>query len=210
VPTESTLLVFSGVALVLLLVPGPAVIYITTTAATHGRRAGFISVAGIHLGTFVHIGAAVLGLSAIVVTSATAFTAVKLAGAVYLVVVGARMMLGRQAGKTRQTRSGSSDRRLFLRGFLVNVLNPKTAVFFLAFVPQFVDVSAGSATTQLLILGLAFVTLGLVTDGIYALVAGWAGPKVLGSAGLLRRKDQIAGAIYVGLGVTTAVTGSGE
>lgn len=206
-PTESTLLVFSGVALVLLLVPGPAVIYIATTAATKGRRAGLVSVAGIHLGTLVHIGAAVLGLSAIVVTSATAFTVVKLAGAAYLVIVGAGMILGRRAEGTHQSQQLTQPRRLFARGFLVNVLNPKTAVFFLAFVPQFVDVNAGGEALQLLVLGLVFVGWGLITDSLYALTAGSIGPRLLASPALLRRKDQVAGAIYMTLGFTTALSG---
>ena len=142
-PSEATLLVFSGVALVLLLVPGPAVIYIVTTAATQGRRAGLMSVAGIHVGTLVHIVAALAGLSAIIVASATAFTVVKLAGAGYLIVVGTRLLLRRAEDTTSSRTQLRSQRKLFTRGFVVNALNPKTAVFFLAFVPQFVDVGAG-------------------------------------------------------------------
>ena len=207
-PTEATFLLFAGVALVLLLVPGPAVIYIVTTAATSGRRAGLLSVAGIHAGTFVHIGAAVLGLSAIVATSATAFTVVKLAGAAYLIVVGLSMVLGKRGVASQEVESRDRGMSLFARGFLVNLLNPKTAVFFLAFVPQFVDETAGNETTQLLALGLMFVALGLITDGLYALLAGWMGPRLLGSPALMRRKNRVAGVIYTMLGVTTAVSGS--
>ena len=206
-PSESTLLVFSGVALVLLLVPGPAVIYIVTTAATQGRRAGLMSVAGIHAGTLVHIGAALAGLSAIIVASATAFTVVKLAGAAYLVVVGARLLLRRSPDPSSPEAPVRSQRNLFTRGFVVNVLNPKTAVFFLAFVPQFVDVGAGHETVQLLALGLTFVCLGLVTDGLYALSAGTLGPRILSAHRIGRRKDMVAGAVYVTLGLTTALAG---
>ncbi len=179
-----------------------------TVAGTVNRR----SVSGNHLGTFVHIGAAILGLSALIVTSATAFTVVKLAGAAYLVFVGGRMILGAGSASAVEpvVAPTSSGRRLFGRGFLVNVLNPKTAIFFLAFVPQFVDGRAGSQATQLLVLGLVFVGLGLLTDGLYAIAAGWAGPRLLSSPVVRRRKDQIAGAIYVTLGVTTAVAGAGE
>lgn len=205
-PSESTLLLFSGVALVLLLVPGPAVIYIVSTAATQGRRAGLLSVAGIHSGTLVHIAAAVAGLSAIIVTSATAFTVVKLAGALYLTVVGVRMLFGRTGDASPPQRR--SNRTVFTRGLVVNILNPKTAVFFLAFVPQFVDVGVGHETTQLLVLGLTFICLGLVTDGLYALSAGTIGPRVLSAPGVQRRKDQVAGAVYLTLGVTTALAGS--
>lgn len=206
-PSESALLVFSGVALVLLLVPGPAVIYIVTTAATQGRRAGLISVAGIHVGTLVHIAAALAGLSAIIVASATAFTIVKLAGAAYLVVVGMRLLVGRTGDATSSEASMRSHRNLFTRGFVVNVLNPKTAVFFLAFVPQFVDVGSGSPTAQLLVLGLTFVCLGLVTDSLYALSAGTLGPRILSAPRIRRRKDVLAGAVYVTLGLTTALSG---
>lgn len=208
-PTESTLLVFSGVALVLLLVPGPAVIYIVTTAATQGRRAGLLSVVGIHAGTLVHIGAAVAGLSAIIVTSAAAFTAVKLAGALYLTVVGLRMLFGRSESEAVEVPE-RSRRSMVTRGFVVNVLNPKTAVFFLAFVPQFVEVGAGNETVQLLVLGLTFVGLGLMTDGLYALGAGTVGPRILNTPRIRRRKDQVAGAVYVTLGVTTALAGSAK
>lgn len=207
-PSESTLILFGGVALVLLLVPGPAVIYIVTTAATQGRRAGLLSVAGIHAGTMVHIAAALAGLSAIIVTSAAAFTAVKLAGALYLTIVGVRMLLGRSEGDESLEVPRRSRRSMFTRGFVVNVLNPKTAVFFLAFVPQFVDVGAGNETIQLLVLGLAFIGLGLVTDGLYALGAGTVGPRILNTPRIRRRKDQVAGAVYVTLGVTTALAGS--
>lgn len=209
-PSEATLIVFAGVALVLLVVPGPAVIYIVTTAAASGRRAGLLSVAGIHAGTIVHIAAAVLGLSAIVMTSATAFTVVKLGGAAYLVIVGLSMATGRRSREAADPTTRNHGRKLFARGFLVNVLNPKTAVFFLAFVPQFVDLTSGNETTQLLILGATFVGLGLITDGLYALLAGSVGPRLLRSPTLTHRKDRIAGIVFVALGVTTALSGSTE
>jgi len=206
-PSEATLLVFSGVALVLLLVPGPAVIYIVTTAATQGRRAGLMSVAGIHVGTLVQIVAALAGLSAIIVASATAFTVVKLAGAGYLIVVGTRLLLRRAEDTTSSRTQLRSQRKLFTRGFVVNALNPKTAVFFLAFVPQFVEVGAGHETVQLLALGMTFVCLGLVTDSLYALSAGTLGPRILSAPRIRRRKDMVAGAVYVTLGLATALAG---
>jgi threonine/homoserine/homoserine lactone efflux protein len=206
-PAGSTLLVFSGVALALLLVPGPAVIYIVTTAATQGRRAGLASVGGIHVGTMVHIAAALVGLSAIIVSSSTAFTVVKLAGALYLVVVGVRMLFRRSRDEEAIDLPRRSRRSMFTKGFVVNVLNPKTAVFFLAFVPQFVEVGSGNETTQLLVLGVTFVGLGLITDGLYALAAGTVGPRILNTPRIRRRKDHVAGAIYVTLGVTAALAG---
>ncbi|MEM7141857.1 MAG: LysE family translocator [Actinomycetota bacterium] len=208
-PDASTLLVFSGAALALLLIPGPAVLYIVARSASQGVRAGLVSVAGIHVGTLVHIAAAVLGLSAIIVASATAFTAVKLAGAAYLVWLGLSTLRGRNGSfALPEDAPARSHRRIFGDGVVLNILNPKTAVFFLAFVPQFVDVDAGNATTQVIALGAAFVVIGLVTDGLYALAAGWIGRWLRRSPRAARGSETTAGIIYLGLGATTALSGS--
>lgn len=209
-PDVSTLMLFSGAALALLLIPGPAVLYIVARSASQGRRAGLISVAGIHVGTLAHIAAAVLGLSAIVLASATAFTVVKYAGAAYLVFLGISAIRRRggfvePAGEANPR--SRSPRRIFTDAVVLNILNPKTAVFFLAFVPQFVDVDAGNAGTQVVALGLLFIALGVVTDGIYAVVGGWLGGHLRRSALVARRSETTAGAIYVGLGITTALAG---
>ena len=207
-PTSSTLIVFSGAALALLLIPGPAVLYIVARSASQGRRAGLVSVAGIHVGTLVHIAAAVLGLSALIVASASAFTAIKLAGAAYLVYLGITTLLRRSAADDRTVASPPRRlRRVFTDGVVLNILNPKTAVFFLAFVPQFVDVDAGQTTLQVVVLGATFVAIGLVTDGLFALAGGWFGGRLRRDPRLERRTDTAAGAIYVGLGVTTALAG---
>jgi len=191
----------------LLLIPGPAVLYIIARSASQGTRAGLVSVAGIHLGTTVHVAAAVAGLSALVAASATAFATVKLAGATYLIYMGIRSL--------RQLRHGAEPtgtpiesrplRRVFRDAVLVNVLNPKTAVFFLAFVPQFIDPSAGGATTQLLILSSLFIMLGLLSDGAYALAAGWLSGRIIGSAKGRRRSHAAAGTAYIGLAIITAM-----
>jgi len=182
------------------MIPGPAVLYIVARGASQGRRAALASVAGVHTGTLVR-------LSAIIVASATAFTAVKLAGAAYLIFLGVQTLRQRIPSEAStvvapQTRS---LRRVYGDGVILNILNPKTAVFFLAFVPQFVDMdtSAGT-TTQILILGAVFITLGVVTDGAYALASGWVGSRLRGSPKLTRHKDTVAGAVYIGLGVITA------
>lgn len=208
-PDASALLLFSGAALALLLLPGPAVLYIVARSASQGVRAGLVSVAGIHVGTLVHIAAAVLGLSALIVASATAFTAIKLAGAAYLVYLGVSTLRGRNRAFDLPTDTPArSHRRIFTDGIVLNILNPKTAVFFLAFVPQFVDVDAGNATAQVVVLGALFVAIGLVTDGLYAVTAGWIGRRLRRSPGAARRSETTAGAIYLGLGVTTALSGS--
>jgi threonine/homoserine/homoserine lactone efflux protein len=201
VPHLSALEVFAVASIALLLVPGPAVLYVVTQSAEHGRRAGLASVAGIHLGTTVHIAAATVGLSALVVASATAFTAVKLAGAVYLVYVGIRKLLEREPPLTSGLPSGAL-RKLFVQGVVVNVLNPKTALFFLAFLPQFVDRDRGAVWSQVLILGVLFMLLGFVSDSLYALTAGTI-------AGALRRRRTVfrygSGAVFIGLGTVAAL-----
>jgi threonine/homoserine/homoserine lactone efflux protein len=207
-PTTATLIVFSGAALLLLLIPGPAVLYIVARGASQGRRAGLVSVAGINIGTLVHIGAAVLGLSALIVASATTFTAIKLAGAAYLIHLGVTALLRRGSRNgLRPEEPLRSERRIFVDGIVLNILNPKTAVFFLAFVPQFVDVDAGNTTTQLIALGITFILLGLVTDSVYALAAGWIGTRLRTSPSASRRSETAAGVTYIGLGLTTALSG---
>jgi len=208
-PSPETLILFSGAALFLLLIPGPAVLYIIARGASQGRRAGLVSVAGIHVGTLVHIGAAVGGLSALIVASATAFTAIKLAGAAYLVYLGITTLRGRGSHTEGPADAPPrSSRRIFTDAILLNILNPKTAVFFLAFVPQFVELDAGSTTTQVITLGATFVVLGLITDGTYALAAGWIGGHLRRSPRVSRRAETTAGVTYLGLGLTTALSGN--
>jgi threonine/homoserine/homoserine lactone efflux protein len=200
-PDSTSLWLFSLAALALLVIPGPAVLYVVVQSAEHGRRVGLASVAGIHLGTLVHVTAAAAGLSALIVASAFAFSAVKYAGAAYLVYLGVRRLLGRDAALTVD-RGRESLRRAFARGAVVNVLNPKTALFFLAFLPQFVDADRGAVWSQALVLGLVFVGLGFVSDSLYALAAGSA-------ANLLRRRRGLmrygSGFVYIGLGATAAL-----
>jgi threonine/homoserine/homoserine lactone efflux protein len=182
------------------LIPGPAVLYVVVQSAEHGRIAGLASVAGLHLGTLVHTAAAAVGLSALVVSSAVAFSVVKYAGAAYLVYLGIRRFLARDPAPNIPARA-EPLRRLFRQGVVVNVLNPKTAVFFLAFLPQFVDPD-GTVWTQVVVFGIAFVLLGLVTDSAYALVAGTLG------AWMRRRRRAFryaSGTVFVGLGAATAL-----
>jgi threonine/homoserine/homoserine lactone efflux protein len=208
VPDLTTALVFSAAALALLLIPGPAVLYIVARSASQGRRAGLVSVVGIHVGTLVHIAAAVFGLSAVIVASATAFTVVKLAGAAYLVHLGITTLRHRRMLIDASPESlHRSPRRVFTDGVVLNILNPKTAVFFLAFVPQFVDVDAGNTTAQVISLGLLFIALGLVTDGAYALAGSWIGGRLRRSPRLARRSETTAGVVYLSLGLTTALAG---
>lgn len=205
---SGTLAVFAAAALALLVVPGPAVLYIVTRSVHQGRRAGLASVLGIHVGTLVHVLAATIGLSALLVSSATAFTVVKLLGAAYLVFLGVRTLLGRD-GAAAEAPAGSvrGRRRDFAEGIVVNVLNPKTALFFLAFLPQFVDPERGHASLQILLLGLTFMALGFVTDSVWALAAGTAGGVLRGSRRFARVQRYVSGSVFVGLGVVTALAG---
>ncbi len=200
------MLAFSAAALVLFVIPGPAVLYIVTRSVAQGRRAGLVSVAGIHTGSLVHIAAAVAGLTTLLATSAVAFRAVKWAGAAYLVFLGIRTLLDRNHAGVGPEPSAAPLRRVYAQGFMVTLLNPKVAVFFLAFVPQFVDPGAGTAT-QVLALGGGFLVIGIIMDGLYALVAGWLGDRLQGRSWWQTGRRWVSGSIYMALGVAAAVTG---
>jgi threonine/homoserine/homoserine lactone efflux protein len=204
------LAVFVGAALALLMVPGPAVLYIVTRSIHQGRRAGLVSVAGIHLGTLVHITAATAGLSALLVSSATAFTVVKLAGAAYLVGLGLWTLFARRADAEIVLGGERRLRRVFAQGVVVNVLNPKTALFFLAFLPQFVDRDRGHVTLQIALLGLIFAVLGMMTDSLWAIGAGSAGDVLRRSRHFAQVQRYVSGSVFVGLGVLAAFAGSGR
>ncbi|HYB42720.1 MAG TPA: LysE family translocator [Candidatus Methylomirabilis sp.] len=207
-PPLSSLGVFVLAALLLLITPGPAVLYIVARSMDQGRRAGLVSVLGVHTGTVVHVTAAAVGLSALLLASAAAFTAVKFAGAGYLIFLGVRRLLD-PAPVAVLVQAPVSPRRAFIDGVVVNVLNPKTALFFLAFLPQFVDPSRGAIGPQLLALGLVFMMLGFVTDGLYAITAGSAGRWLRASPRFLAGQRWVAGSMYIGLGVA-AVFASGH
>jgi len=208
-PDPSRLGLFVAAALVLLLTPGPAVLYIVTRSLDKGRRAGFVSVLGVHAGTLVHVAAAAAGLSAVLVASATAFRVVKYLGAAYLVYLGVRQLLSRVADPVEATLATPPHlRRAFVDGFVVNVLNPKTALFFLAFLPQFVTVSRGAVPAQIIGLGVVFVALGLLTDGLYALTAGTAARWLRARRGVALARRWIPGTMYIGLGLATAFSGN--
>lgn len=197
--------VFLLAALILLLTPGPAVLYIIARSMDQGRLAGFVSVISIEVGNSFHVLAATLGLSAILLSSALAFTIIKYLGAAYLIYLGIRRLLTRDHDREIAVLKQERLRRIFSQGVLVATLNPKTALFFLAFLPQFVDPSAGSVTLQLLTLGGLFVMMAIVTDGIYALLASTAGGWLKRNRSFLRAERYVVGSVYFGLGVTAAL-----
>ena len=200
----SHLLLFVGAALLLLVVPGPSVLYIVTQSVSHGRRAGIASVAGITTGTLVHIAAATVGLSALLASSAVAFDVVKYLGAAYLIVVGVRRLAGWEREAPERAGASRDLGRLYRQGIVVNTLNPKTALFFLAFLPQFVDPSRGVAWVQVLLLGLLFATLGFLSDGTWALVAGTLGDRLRRSRRFPSVQRYVSGSVFVGLGALAA------
>ncbi|MGN6536818.1 MAG: LysE family translocator, partial [Mesorhizobium sp.] len=176
IPSAGSLGLFVVAALALLVVPGPAVLYIVARSVAQGRRAGFVSDLGIHSATLVHVAAASLGLSALLASSAIAFSIVKYAGAAYLIWIGLRKIFSREDNPDIDVAlKPRSHARLFREGFVVNLLNPKTALFFLAFLPQFVEVGRGHVAMQIAFLGIVFTLLGLVSDGCYAFAAGTLG-----------------------------------
>ena len=208
-PDAPTYALFVAAALALLLVPGPAVIYIVARSVSGGRLTGLVSVLGVELGTLLHVGFAAAGLSAVVASSVAAFSIVKWLGAAYLVWLGLRQIFGRGGDEEATPLGGGESRlRVFWQSVLVQVLNPKVALFFLAFLPQFVDPSRGAAWTQVVVLGATLASLGLFTDGLYALVGGTAGGWIRTKGlGLRRAGRYVAGGVYIALGAVAAVSG---
>jgi threonine/homoserine/homoserine lactone efflux protein len=199
--------VFVVASVVLLLTPGPAVLYIVARSVQQGRAAGLASVLGIHLGTIVHIAAAAVGLSALIVSSALAFAVVKYLGAAYLIWIGIRTLMAGEPDADAPAPPPERLGRVFRDGFVVNLLNPKTAIFFLAFLPQFVDPARAAVHWQILALGLTFMGLGILSDGMFALAAGTAGAFLRRSRRFLRLQRWFAGTSFIGLGVAAALAG---
>ncbi len=208
-PDPSTFAIFAVAALALLVTPGPSVIYIVARSLEQGRRAGLASVLGITTGTLIHVLAAALGLSALVLSSVLAFSLVKYAGAAYLIYLGLRKLFSRDEVRPASLQSARLP-SIFGQGVLVNVLNPKTALFILAFLPQFVDVSRGHVSQQILLLGATLAGLGLLSDGAYALLAGKLGNALRGRSGVMGAQRWLSGVIYLALGLTAAFSSAGK
>src|SRR5688500_1389571 len=219
-PDLSTFALFAAAAVVLLVTPGPAVMFIVARTIEHGRSAGWASVAGLGLGTLVHIAAAALGVSAILATSAVAFSAVKLAGAGYLIYLGLRTILARESRPSTVAPRPAALRaepasltHLLRQAAIVNLLNPKTALFFLAFLPQFVSPSAGAVVPQIVALGICYLVLSFITDGVYVMVTSsvgdWVRMKLGVRSGARQALRYLVGGTYIGLGATAAAAARG-
>jgi threonine/homoserine/homoserine lactone efflux protein len=202
-PTATTFALFAAAALALIVVPGPAVTYVVTQSVDKGRSAGLVSALGIACGGLVHVAAAAVGLSALIASSADAFTVVKLVGAAYLIVLGLLRLAGRGESGAEEAVT-VAPRRLFWQGAVVNVLNPKTALFFLAFLPQFVDPGRGPVALQAAVLGTVFVVIATFSDSTYAVVAAALADRVRGSRRARQVRRYVTASIFVALGVTAA------
>jgi threonine/homoserine/homoserine lactone efflux protein len=207
VPDTQTIWLFCLAATALIVIPGPAVLYIVAQSVGHGRRAGLVSASGVASGGMVHVLAAAIGLSGLLLSSATLFSVVKFAGAGYLIYLGARRLLGLEASALVAPTEGRSRRQLFRDGAVVNILNPKTALFFYAFLPQFLDPDKGAVAVQALVLGALFVTIALASDSLWALASGSAADWLKARPLAVTVERWVSGTVLIGLGTAAALTG---
>ena len=203
-PDLNSLISFAIASLALLVIPGPAVLYIINRSVSDGRSIGFAGVLGIELGTFMHVLAATAGLSAILAASPSAFNAVKYSGAVYLIFIGLRT-LARRPAIIDASVSSMTKTQAFRQGFIINTLNPKIALFFLSFLPQFIDQNKSSNALQALTLGTVFVICGFFTDGIYSLTASSLREVLVNGKTLPFVQRYVAGVVFVVLGLVASL-----
>ena len=209
-PNHTSLLIFVSTAALLLAIPGPAVLYIVGRSIGQGRNAGLVSALGIGVGTLIHTAAAAVGLSALLVSSATAFSVVKYLGAAYLVYLGIQRLRSKEslAAASDTSAQQATLARVFTQGIVVNVLNPKTALFFFAFLPQFIDPARGHVATQILSLGILFAAMGTTSDSLWALCSGSVAGWLRGDQRWMRNERYVSGGILISLGIVTAFAGS--
>ena len=209
-PSTSTLLSFTATAAVFCVVPGPNVLYIVSRSLAEGRRAGLASVAGVNTASVVHVALAAVGLSALLASSALTYDIVRYAGAAYLVWLGVQALVRSRAPETETERTQPSEAdagAAYRQGVLVNLLNPKTALFFLALLPQFVDPTQGSTALQVIVLGFVLIAVGLVNDCLYAAGAGTLSDRLRRRASYARASQRFSGVVYIALGLGAAVLG---
>ena len=207
-PDWPRLSLFISVTLLLVFMPGPNTLYIIARSIQQGRKAGIVSSFGVQVGSLVHIAAAALGLSALLLSSALAFSVVKYAGAAYLIYLGVKTLLTKEKAEPTQTVRKATLGRVFFQGVVVNLLNPKTALFFFAFLPQFIEPARGRVAVQIIFLGSVLILLGALSDCVYALAAGSVGNWLRGNLKFLRAQRYFAGSVYIGLGAATALGGA--
>lgn len=203
-PSLETTGLFMLAGLTVLLIPGPAVMYITALGLREGRTPALGAAVGLGVGNFMHVIAAAVGLSALLLSSALAFTAVKYVGAAYLIYLGIQTLRNRHAVHDGVEISRTTALREFRRGVVINTFNPKVAIFFLAFVPQFLRPERGGVAFQVLVLGLLFALLGILTDALYGVTAGEFGVWLRGRRAIQQRIQTVSGLTYIALGLLAA------
>jgi len=206
--SHSSLLLFVTGAALLLVIPGPAVTYVVSRSIGQGRAAGLVSVMGIVVGTLLHVTAATLGLSAFLASSALAFQFIKYLGAAYLIYLGIRTLRRDDSQLLQAVHGERKLPHIFAQGVLVNLLNPKTALFFLAFLPQFVDPSLGHPSLQIFQLGVLFALMGWISDSLWAALAGTVADHFRASIRLRRVQRNISGGALIALGLASAFSGA--
>jgi threonine/homoserine/homoserine lactone efflux protein len=206
VPDPKTIWLFCLAATVLIVIPGPAVLYVVAQSVGQGRRAGLVSASGVATGGLVHVIGAAIGISGLLLSSATLFSIVKFAGAGYLIYLGGRRLLGLDASALVTPHAARSRRQLYRDGAVVNILNPKTALFFYAFLPQFLDPDRGAVALQALVLGTLFVAIALVSDSVWALASGSAAAWLKERPLAVTLERWVTGTVLIGLGAAAALT----
>ncbi len=207
---SATLVSFGIAAALLVAMPGPATLYIVTRSLDQGRSAGVASVLGISVGAIAHFIAAGFGLSAILMTSATAFSAVKYAGALYLIYLGIQKLRSNETLKIDGEVPKEPLLKIFRQGVIVNVLNPKAAIFSLAFLPQFINPTGAPVWQQLSLLCFVFICIGLLGDSTYAMLAGQMRQWIVKHPKFLRRQKYVTGGTYIALGMAAATVGPNQ
>lgn len=206
-PEHPSFALFLTSAVALLAIPGPAVTYVVGRSIGLGRTAGVVSALGIAVGTCFHAVAAAVGLSALLISSATAFAAVKYIGAAYLIYLGVRKLREHDSLAVASSAPRVPLTRVFGQGIIVNVLNPKTALFFFAFIPQFVSASRGHVAGQILFLGVLFAAMGVVSDSLWGFFAGTIADRLRANARWSRAHRYVSGGTLISLGLATALSG---
>ena len=204
----TTIGLFALASVLLAITPGPDMIYIATRSIAQGRNAGVVSALGVHTGVLIHTVAVALGLSALIAASAMAFGIVKYAGAAYLIYIGIQTFLSNPENFQVKSTVHAKLRQVYFQGLLVNLLNPKVILFFLAFLPQFVDPAKGNVGLQLLLLGILLVVVTLPIDISVGLAGGQLGIWFRAKQRIQQATKWVTGSIYIALGITTAMTGS--
>ncbi|MCL1601731.1 MAG: LysE family translocator [Actinomycetia bacterium] len=207
-PDTNAVLIVALASVILVVMPGPAVIYILTRSVSQGRAAGLASAIGVNLGSTFHVLAAVAGLSLLLASSSSAYSILKWAGVGYLAWIGYQTLTARDEVFAAPEMQPQSLRRVFTQGVVVNLLNPKVAIFFLAFLPQFIDPASANPALQTLVLGMTLVVIGLLSDTIYAIIGGHLGELFRRRPGAARATRLTAGITYLTLAGIAAATGT--